>query len=440
MVLPAGVTKASGLGAALDALGLSPHNVVAVGDAENDHALLAASGCGVAVANAVGTLRGQADWVTEGSRGDGVVELLEALIANDLAAITGSMPAAGVDPGATRRARHGIVLGSTDAGDELYLAPFSPTVLVAGASGSGKSTFTTGLLERFDDAAYQFCIVDPEGDYDELPGAVVLGGSEREPLSEEVTSVLDDPRRSLVVNLLGVALEHRPAFARRLLTDLTELRARRGRPHWIVVDEAHHVFPAGLDRPPVMPSDHLGLVLVTVHPASVERTLLASVRTAIAVGGDAAATLGQLPGVDLGDPAQRVDPLGVGEALRWTAEEPGTLRRFRYLPPNAERRRHNRKYATGELPEDRSFYFRGPEGRLNLRAQNLATFLQMAEGVDDETWLYHLRRGDVERWFAEAIKDDDLAAQAADAAAQGPAASRASIREAVDARYTAPAG
>jgi HAD superfamily hydrolase (TIGR01484 family) len=38
MVLPAGVNKASGLQAALVAAKLSPHNVVGIGDAENDHA------------------------------------------------------------------------------------------------------------------------------------------------------------------------------------------------------------------------------------------------------------------------------------------------------------------------------------------------------------------------------------------------------------------
>jgi hydroxymethylpyrimidine pyrophosphatase-like HAD family hydrolase len=40
MVLPAGVSKASGLEAALALLELSPHNVVGIGDAENDHAFL----------------------------------------------------------------------------------------------------------------------------------------------------------------------------------------------------------------------------------------------------------------------------------------------------------------------------------------------------------------------------------------------------------------
>jgi haloacid dehalogenase-like hydrolase len=51
MVLPAGVTKATGLAAALHTLGRSPHNLVGVGDAENDHAFLRLCECAVAVAN-----------------------------------------------------------------------------------------------------------------------------------------------------------------------------------------------------------------------------------------------------------------------------------------------------------------------------------------------------------------------------------------------------
>jgi hydroxymethylpyrimidine pyrophosphatase-like HAD family hydrolase len=53
MVLPAGVSKASGLEAALALLKLSPHNVAGIGDAENDHSFLRYCGCAVAVANAL---------------------------------------------------------------------------------------------------------------------------------------------------------------------------------------------------------------------------------------------------------------------------------------------------------------------------------------------------------------------------------------------------
>jgi hypothetical protein len=41
-----------------------------------------------------------------------------------------------------------------------------------------------------------------------------------------------------------------------------------------------------------------------------------------------------------------------------------------------ERRRHLLQYAQGELSPNQSFYFRGQESKLHLRAQNLETFLQ----------------------------------------------------------------
>ena len=90
-----------------------------------------------------------------------------------------------------------------------------------------------------------------------------------------------------------------------------------------------------------------------------------------------------------------------------------TVRRVRTIRPHAQRLRHSRKYAEGELGEDKSFYFRGPEGSLNLRARNLVLFLQLAEGVDDGTWLYHLHAGDYSRWVRDAINDDELAGEIA---------------------------
>jgi hypothetical protein len=101
-----------------------------------------------------------------------------------------------------------------------------------------------------------------------------------------------------------------------------------------------------------------------------------------------------------------------------------------------------RKYAEGELGEDRSFFFRGPEGELNLRAQNLSVFLQLAAGVDENTWLHHLRAGEYSKWFREAIKDEDLAAEASVIEVDDSLSahdSRSRIREIVERRYTAPA-
>jgi hydroxymethylpyrimidine pyrophosphatase-like HAD family hydrolase len=87
MVLPSGVNKAFGLAALLEEAKISADEVVGVGDAENDHAFLEACGIGVAVANALPKLKERADFVTNGARGDGVTELIDMILKDDLAGI-----------------------------------------------------------------------------------------------------------------------------------------------------------------------------------------------------------------------------------------------------------------------------------------------------------------------------------------------------------------
>lgn len=83
MVLPSGINKASGLAVALNELRLSPHNIIGVGDAENDHAFLSFCGCSVSVANALPALRDRTHLVTQHPRGRGVAELIDLIISND---------------------------------------------------------------------------------------------------------------------------------------------------------------------------------------------------------------------------------------------------------------------------------------------------------------------------------------------------------------------
>ena len=80
MVLPAGITKAHGLRPALRELGLASDDVVGIGDAENDCDFLGACGLGVAVANALPSLKKRAHLVTAGAHGAGVVEIMERLL------------------------------------------------------------------------------------------------------------------------------------------------------------------------------------------------------------------------------------------------------------------------------------------------------------------------------------------------------------------------
>ena len=431
MLLPAGVNKASGLTAALHELKLSPHNVVGVGDAENDHAFLQMCECSVAVANALPTVKERADWITTGACGAGVIELIDQLVGDDLRAHD------------HRLARNKLLLG-TENGKEVYLQAQGHNLLICGTSGSGKSTIATALLERLSDEAYQFCIIDPEGDYENFEQAVVLGHNKRAPSIEEVLDLIDKPGENVVVNLVGLALTDRPPFFAALLPRLQELRSRTGRPHRIVADETHHLLPSSWD-PGVfnLPKILDGMIFITVHPDQVAPVALQSVHSVIVVGNSPHETLSWFTDAIGQSPIASVEPnLERGEVLLWSRTAPAEARRVAVTPSRTERRRHRRKYAEGELPPERSFYFKGRSGKLNLRAQNLILFLQLAEGVDDDTWDYHLHNKDYSKWFREAIKDDLLAnatekiENSADVAAS---ASRKFIRDLIEERYTLPA-
>src|SRR5262249_17804958 len=166
--------------------------------------------------------------------------------------------------------------------------------------------------------------------------------------------------------------------------------------------------------------------------------------TVIAVGADPGATIGNLC-TAIKEPVPEFPDLQqeTGEVIFWSRRSPREPRRVRMTPSKAERRRHIRKYAEGELPPERSFYFRGPDEKLNLRCQNLILFLQTADGVDDETWFHHLRLGDYSQWFRERIKDAGLADEAAAVERDESLSaeqSRAEMRKLVERRYTRPAG
>lgn len=431
MVLPSGVNKATGLAAALAELGLSRHNVVAVGDAENDHALLEYAECGVAVANALDVLKARADIVTRGDHGAGIIELVDHLLADDLAIAN------------PRLERHHIMVGMAN-GEPVKIDPYASNIMVCGSSGSGKSTVTTGILERLCKAGYQFAILDPEGDYTDLDFAVVLGDPSRAPLVKEALDVLRGREDNVVLNLLGVALEHRPELFAQILPALVDLRARTGRPHWLVVDEAHHMLPTAWEPAKLLPVRPHGTIYITVHPESMSLRMVESIDVVIAVGSHPdeqirefckAARIGSPP------PAANDEALPPGRCLFWRVGSPRALV-VQTEPPRTERKRHSRKYMEGNLGNSRAFYFRGPDEKLNLKAHNLLLFLHLGDGVDDDTWNHHLRRGEYSAWFRGEVKDPELASDVAlierDESLDA-AASRAAIRAAIELRYTLPA-
>lgn len=124
MVLPAGVTKGSGLSTLLAQMTLSPHNTIAVGDAENDLSMFATAEVGAAVANAITSVRQRADLILDHPDGAGVAELLSGPYLS----------------GARRWCppRRWITIGTDDDGSPTRVPGSQGRILVTGPSGAGQ--------------------------------------------------------------------------------------------------------------------------------------------------------------------------------------------------------------------------------------------------------------------------------------------------------------
>jgi hypothetical protein len=238
----------------------------------------------------------------------------------------------------------------------------------------------------------------------------------------------------VALDLSALDREERIRAAGRFLHAVQRLRAETGAPHWIVVDEAHHLFPpGGSPAEEMFDAAWRGVCLITNEPQAVAPGVLRVARHVLSTSVEVVADV-----LRLVPRAMRPAALETGEALSLVLADDGpAVRRFRVAARETQHRRHVKKYATGRLPPERSFRFRGPRGALDLVAHNLETFSMLARGIDEETWLFHLRNGDVARWLREKIKDGELADEvAALQEGEGAAETRRGVLEAIARRYT----
>ena len=278
MVLPPGCNKASGLKAALAELGLSPRNVVASGDGENDHALFELSEYSAAVANAVPKLKEAADHVTAGHHGDGVLEIVAGLIEHDLA----QMP--------PRKPRRTLCLGKDEEGRDVVLPRRRASILATGEPGDTRE-FCMAVLERLCKKGYQVCVLDTRGDYADFKPAVVFGTAENPPAVDEVLTALEKPDVQAVVSLAAVPAQERHEFVDRLLVPLRKLREATGRPHWILVDEATDLLAASAHEDESPGTGAENIIFVTADPTALAPDILAAVHGVVACGHGAGAMI-----------------------------------------------------------------------------------------------------------------------------------------------------
>lgn len=177
MVLPAGVSKATGLNAVLCQLGLSPHNVIAVGDAENDVDMFNAVGTGVAVGDALDSVKSCAAVVLDRPGGEGVAELV-------CGRVTGKW-------GPLSTAPRTVEIGAFANGSKVTVPAAMANVLIQGASNAGKSTLAGLLIEGWTRLGYRVLIVDVEGDYVVLTAIPAKPGKHRQVL---ITDLLQQER------------------------------------------------------------------------------------------------------------------------------------------------------------------------------------------------------------------------------------------------------
>lgn len=396
MVLPPGVNKATGLHLALKSLQLSEHNAVAIGDAENDNAMLLTAECAVAVQNALPQVSQIADWTTDKPDGEGVIQLARRLIDDDLVQL---------DPCLTR---HYLPLGKEMNGSPFEVCPYGERILLSGTSGFGKTTLAAAFIEKLIAKAYQFCLIDPEGDYQELRGVLTIGDGNHPPLISEVTGLLARADENVIVCILAVPLDDRPAYFNKLAQSVARLRRMTGHPHFIIMDEAHHLLPRQhVIGPVAFPEDFNSFLAITTRPELLDRELIKLVNTALVMGempDQTMRSVARILSADISLPANLV--FKKGDVLVWQKSRP-QLRLIKSDMPGQLLMRHKRKYATGDMGYN-SFYFNGPDHRLNLKANNLMIFIQMGSGVDDETWMYHLQRHDYSNWFRHSVKDEKL--------------------------------
>jgi hypothetical protein len=407
MVLPQSVSKATGLKQALTVLRLSPHNAIAIGDAENDHELLKVCEVGVAVGWGSPALQAIADHVVPGT---GPADLAPYL--HELASLR-RVPA----PMKTRRR---LRLGYLDDGRPFDLAVRGRNLLVAGDPKSGKSWVGGLVCEQLILEGYCLCVLDPEGDFtslEALPGVTVYGGADPLPRPRDLLRALRHPDGSVVVDLSHVAHQEMVDYIRNLLPGLAALRWRTGLPHRIVLDEAHYVL-ADQAAGPLIDLELNGYILMTYRASQLQPAILASTEAIVVtresdpheVHALAALCATCQAGGRPPDWAQLLGSLAVGEAvvLPMTEETRGEVRRLHLAPRLTPHARHAAKYVDIPVPRGRAFVFERTDGAPHV-ARTLREFVAEIETSPSESLTAHLRRGDFSRWVADVFGDYPMA-------------------------------
>lgn len=382
MVLPASVTKGNGLIATLSDMNLSRHNTIAVGDAENDLSLLEVAEVGVAVANAVQSVRLRADVVLDTENGKGVAALLTGPLVSGVQRLCPP--------------RHWVDVGSFDDGSPAQVPGAQAKILVTGPSGAGKSYVIGLMAERWIMAGYSVLVLDPEGDHvglGELSNVRIVDAAEHLPQPVDLLRSMIHPLISVVLDMSGLGMADQVAYLRRLRAVINAQRAQRGVPHWVVLDEAHLDEDDAAENTQSW-TPRTGYCLASFMPELIPASSVESTDVVLQLQNgedDAGLTSRTLP---------ERSTIQVGR---------GPARSFLIGDRRTAHVRHRHKYADQTLPPPRRFYFHVTHGE-PIVAATLNEFRATVHHCDPAVLEYHLVRGDLSRWLKGTIADQQLGA------------------------------
>ena len=405
MVLPQAVSKGAGLREALATLRMSVHNAIAIGDAENDHDLLAACELGVAVSWGSRLLQEAADEVLQGDGPTAVAGYIR-------------QAAQGLRLPPEKIGQHRLSLGTGEDGRELTLAIRGLNTLISGDPRSGKSWVAGLMCEQLILQGYSVCVIDPEGDYrtlETLPGVVVFGGEDPPPELPDLARVLRHPDMSVVIDLSHAPYQEKMDYMKSLLPMLAAIRRATGLPHRIVIDEAHYF----LHDPNVDELLDLKLgayTLITYRLTDLDPSLRNAIECIIVKSTTAPHEIETLKTmVQAKGPCPPVmanlASLGVEEAvlLPGMRETGGQCLKFKLFPRLTSHVRHKAKYLDVQLLVEQGFWFTDGGGPIAGPARTLKEFLTLLDHVPSEAVRGHAQRGDFSRWVGEVFHDHALA-------------------------------
>ena len=273
MVLPPGATKGTGLERLLALCGLSPRNLAAFGDAENDLSMLTLAEVSITVADAVPAVIETSDVLATAPGPQGVLEILK------------QYPLSGKFLDIPLKRERPILLGQTESGAAINIpaAQLAGRNLgVFGNSATGKSWMVGLIAEGLHHKEYQVLLIDPEGDFRGLrvlPRFVSVSGDRATlPPPSAVVSLIDEGGVSLVLDLSQYPISLRSHYLAELIRALRPVRDRKFRPHWIVLDEAQEFLFEGSDVTALLRPllDTGGWAFVSYRPDRLSESVLTS--------------------------------------------------------------------------------------------------------------------------------------------------------------------